>query len=555
MNDSGPSSTSNADESARTLRTIRVQSLFLGCLAGVLVIATLDDPGITCDEPLDILPGQRYVQTLLTQGLGFFEPSTVTRTFRDNAEHPPLGRWLLGLGTMATPLVPAGRYYDYPQLIPARLAPAICFAALVGLVAQASGRRYGRVAGLVAGLALLTMPRAFAHAHFGALETFLALFWTWSLVTAERALRPPRPFWAMMGAGIVFGLALLTKIQAWFLIPIVGTTALLWFSLSIRGVLRATTACALWLLVALLVYGLGWPWLWSETLQRLGDYVGTGTERLSLQTLYFGVIYPDVEVPWHYPWVHLSLALPLGTCALIVSGVAFGWWRRRESPLALMCLGATGIFLVLFSTSLPVYDNTRLFQHTFAGLAIVAGLGAQGLWDVIGRLSVGRPIQRTIARLGLGLVVLSPVVGLWSTHPHGLCYYNELIGGTRGAIDSGLESDYWGVALDPQLLDELSHRVEPGQQVALVPTLWPGQPEAIRTRALANRSVEFVPENNWESADWLLVYRRPAYWPDSIRPRIAEQPATIVRSCQGRWLAGLWANESADFSGQVVADP
>src|SRR4051812_48888241 len=71
----------------------------LGIAAGPAVLLTLDDPGITVDEPLDVRPGRTYIALLRAKGWRFFERPVVDLAFRDNAEHPPLGRWLLGLAS------------------------------------------------------------------------------------------------------------------------------------------------------------------------------------------------------------------------------------------------------------------------------------------------------------------------------------------------------------------------------------------------------------------------------------------------------------------------
>ena len=111
---------------------------------------------------------------------------------------------------------PVGAY-----VLSARLAPALSFAILVGLVTATTARRFGCGAGAVAGFSLLAMPRVFAHAHLAALDTFLSLFWVLALFTVDSALGHRRPVLAAAGAGVAFGLALLTKIHAWFLLPIV----------------------------------------------------------------------------------------------------------------------------------------------------------------------------------------------------------------------------------------------------------------------------------------------------------------------------------------------
>src|SRR5207249_292760 len=152
------------------------------------VVLTLGDPGITIDEPLDVRPGRTYVATLRKQGARFFDREVVRAVFLDNAEHPPMGRWLLGIAsTLGEPFEDVLGGPDPFGVHAGRLAPALAFAVLVGIVAKNAGRRYGRVAGAVAGYSLIVMPRVFAHAHLAALDTFVCLFWTSALLGAERA--------------------------------------------------------------------------------------------------------------------------------------------------------------------------------------------------------------------------------------------------------------------------------------------------------------------------------------------------------------------------------
>ncbi|HEV3122921.1 MAG TPA: hypothetical protein VGY53_13495, partial [Isosphaeraceae bacterium] len=165
-------------------------AIALAALVAVLVIGTLGDPGITSDEPLDVRPGRTYVHEWLANGWGFFRPEVVERVFADNAEHPPLGRWLLGVAAfVGEPFEPFLGGTDPFSVHAGRLAPALAFAALVAIVVLNMAGRRSLSAGAGAGLALLLMPRVFAHAHLAALDTFLCLFWTAALLAAARALQ------------------------------------------------------------------------------------------------------------------------------------------------------------------------------------------------------------------------------------------------------------------------------------------------------------------------------------------------------------------------------
>lgn len=500
-------------------------------VAGLAVVLTLGGPGITVDEPLDVRPGRTYVATLQAKGWRFFAPEVVAAVFRDNAEHPPLGRWLLGLAsTLGAPLEivmmggpdPIGLY-----LHAGRLAPALAFAVLVGLVVLAAGRRRGRVAGLAAGFALVAMPRVFAHAHLGALDTFLCLFWTFALLRVERSLEQSRPTRAMAGAGLAFGLALLTKIHAWFLPPIV----LVW-AVARVGIARALALIAVWGMVGLSLFVLGWPWLWYDSFDRLRAYWGTGVERVSLRVLYFGQVYLDRDVPWHYPWFYFAVTVPIGLHAFGCLGLIQGWRQRRVDPVPLLLAGSIAFFLILFSTRIPVYDGERLFLLVFPLWAILIGRGFAAVWH--------RVVHPAWLRAILVVVLVGQGFGVVATYPFGLSYYNGLVGGLRGAERLGLELTYWNDAVDRVLLDRLVAEAQPGATAALAPTLYPGQGVACTTRAMGRRELVLGDQEAASHADWVVVSRRTAYWSPELRARLARGRQVFSRTSQGVWLSSIW---------------
>lgn len=502
-------------------------ALALGLLASLAILLTLADPGITIDEPLDVRPGRTYVATLRTKGLRFFDRATIDGVFRDNAEHPPLGRWLLGIAsTLGEPFEVVARGRDPVGLyvVSGRAAPALAFGALVALVSATAGGRYGRAAGVAAGVGLILMPRAFAHAHLGALDTFIALFWTLALLSAVRALGSRRPALMMAVAGLAWGLALLTKIHAWFLPPVV----LAW-AIHRVGPRRAVAAVSGWSVVGLATFFAGWPWLWADPVGRLAAYLGTGVERVSIRVLYFGTVYADRDVPWHYPWVYLAATVPVGLLGLAAWGLIRGWRDRRADPFPILLAGSIALFPAVFSTRVPVYDGERLFLPAFPLLAILVGRGFASAWDRAGRRG----------RLAFASLLVAQGVGLATTHPFGLSYYNALVGGLPGAERLGLELTYWNDAVDPVLLADLAERAAPGDSAALAPTLAPDQGKVSTTRGLLARGIVLADQERAGEADWLVVSRREAYWSPEVKARLAEESKVVVRSRQGVWLSAL----------------
>lgn len=498
--------------------------------AGLAVLLTLGDPGLTTDEPLDVRPGRTYIAKLRAQGWHFFDRDVVDQVFADNAEHPPLGRWLLGLAsTLGEPFEvlwlgpdPTGLY-----VLSGRIAPALCFAALVGIVAATAGARFGRAAGLVAGLSLMMMPRVFAHAHLGALDTFLALFWTLALVHAERASRSSRPVRAMALAGVSLALALLTKIHAWFLFPIVG----IWL-LARLPFRKALASGVVWAVTGLALFVLGWPWLWYDSSARLRAYVGTSMVRSTIHTLYFGQVYADRDVPWHYPWLYFAATVPVGLHALGAWGLVKGWRDRAVEPFPLLLAGSIACFLALFSTGVPVYDGERLFLVVFPLWGMLIGRGFASVWIGL--------VNRARTRLAIVLVIMVQGYGVVTLHPFGLSYYNALVGGLPGAERLGLELTYWGDAVDRVLLDRLVEIAPKDAPAALAPTLYPTQGLATTTRPMFRARIILGDEHSARTAEWIVVSRRTAYWKPELTSRLEQGRPVFTRVRQGVWLSAIW---------------
>ena len=530
--------------------TVRRIAVALGAAAGLAVILTLADPGITVDEPLDVRPGRTYVEALREEGWHFFDRRVSDRVFRDNAEHPPLGRWLLGLAsTLGEPLETLAMGGPDPlgvSVLAGRLAPAAAFAVLVGLVAAAAGRRAGRAGGVAAGFALIAMPRAFAHAHLAALDTFISLFWALALLAAVRAVDADRPGRAMAGAGLAWGLALLTKIHAWTLPPIV----LLWALYRLKPV-KALAACAAWAATGLAVFAAGWPWLWYDSWARLSAYLGTGLHRTPIRVLYFGEVYLDREVPWHYPWLYFAATVPIGLHALGVLGLVAGWRGRRRDASPLLMAGAIAGVLALFSLKAPVYDGERLFLIVFPLWAILIGRAFAAAWAASGR---------AWKRAALGAFLACQAYGVVAFHPFGLSYYNALVGGLPGARRLGLELTYWGDAVDGKLLAPLGEGLGPGQSAALAPTLAPGQGAFATPRRLLGRGAVLRDEDAVKAADWVAVYHRTAYLRPEVLEVIARGRLVAENRRQGVRLSALYqiprpASRGRPMPGGVAKSP
>ena len=61
-----------------------------------------------------------------------------------------------------------------------------------------------------------------------------------------------------------------------------------------------------------------------------------------------------------------------------------GWRSRRDDPFPLLLAGSIALFLVVFSTRVPVYDGERLFLLVFPLWAILIGRGSRAALGTLG---------------------------------------------------------------------------------------------------------------------------------------------------------------------------
>jgi Dolichyl-phosphate-mannose-protein mannosyltransferase len=250
----------------------------------------------------------------------------------------------------------------------------------------------------------------------------------------------------------------------------------------IWGVERpALEICTSILAFAPVVGWLGNPAWWRETLPRLAHYYQLTADRKQalpdIRIIYAGEVY-TYSLPWHNAWVLIAITVPLGI--LLASAVGLIWsltrsWKVRDVLPWYFSLHLA--FLpILRMLPTPAHDGVRLFLPTFFFLAAFAGWGVVTIGDALAGW-----IKRPVACRGLvATLVLGPAAWqLAAIHPFELSYYNELIGGPRGAWRRGFELSYWYEAFDGATLVDLNRVLPKGAAVDFL------EPDLINTPTLA----------------------------------------------------------------------
>ena len=517
--------------------------VLVGLLAFILVIATLDPsgsypglvqgPGLTVDEVFNVQQGVLLVEVLRTYGIWILDPVNVREIFGEAGlvpylpDHPPLGRFVLGLGhhvmwSLAAPDSPEGMSVTAC----ARFGSAVLFGLTIFLVGATAGTWFGKEAGWFASISVLLMPRVFSHAHLASLESCVNLTYAlavlcladqWNLLS-EREQEAASIHWKRgLFPGAMLGLAMLTKIQGFLVIPMIILWAL-WY-----GRRRAIPPLLVWGVTGLVVFFVGWPWLWLDPVGHLREFLGSATDRTSLNVWYLGKRYADVDTPWHYPWLMFAVTVPLGLHLLGLAGLVKAIQKKtrdRRLILVLMCL----VFpLVLFSTRAAVYDGERLFLMLFPLWGVFIGLGGKQVWDWLRR--------KKSFKQSMGLTTIFFLLqgwGLVAMHPCQLSYYNLLVGGLRGADAIGLERTYWSDSITRSFLQECVGKIPPGTTIEVAPVLHQFQVEEMEVQsplvrrqkwkfqAYSEKDVSALRKSGRKR--YVMIYYRLADLPDCFHP-------------------------------------
>jgi hypothetical protein len=284
--------------------------------------------------------------------------------------------------------------------------------------------------------------------------------WFAALYAYWRCLDGRKWPWA---AGVVFGLALATKHNA-FLLPftfglhyaVVGFRANRWRGLVLH---RWRVLVSLAVLGPLTLIAL-WPWLWLAPITHVKQWLQFHTSHVHYNFEYLGQNWNAPPFPWHVALVTTLFTVPLGTlaAALTGAGVWIGRWRRKTSarpetaPALLLGLSAAASMVPFFFGTTPIFGAEKHWMPALPTICIAAGVG--GVWA--GRQAAGylaafpSLTERLATRVALGIVggsmVLAAATESVAAQPYALTWYNTLAGGAPGGADLGMNRQFWGVA-------------------------------------------------------------------------------------------------------------
>lgn len=481
------------------------------------LLATARSLGFARDEGFYFSAASTYehwFKVLLETPKKALERGAIDGAWSSNHEHPSLMKSLFAISHMLfhekwKVFHDASTAFRFPGMLMMGLALFVTY--------LFAARAYSRRAGVVAAVALGLMPRVFYNAHLACFDVAIMAMWTSCVYVYWRAeggglqresfqgRRPDSFGWALF-AGVVYGLTLETKHNAWILPAVFVPHALV---LHGRAMMRSATRTNLLPIpVSLLamatvgpaVFLLLWPWLWHDTIPRIQEYVNFHVHHDYYNMEFLGRTYFGPPSPKAYMPVMIFATVPTATLVLFAVG-AFDRIRARllrivdlvrasphralagiddavsgdraETDLLIFLAFALPLAPFLLPTT-PIFGGTKHWIPAYPFLAMLAGRG----FDVV----VARTKMLLQSRASIDEAKLRPLPWLLGacafsgallvtvhSHPFGLSSYVPIVGGTAGGADLGLNRQFWGFTTE-SLAPYFEKNTKPGDRVYYMDT-------------------------------------------------------------------------------------
>ena len=442
-------------------------ALFIAHLA--FLVSTMD-MGFTRDEGYYFHAAEDY-QGWFTEweenraaghGEDSFTMDNIGKHWDNNPEHPVLLKTLFGLSWHELAVERDWMAPTTAMRFPTALFAALLSAFLFLFFVEAFGARVGA---LFAVSALVFMPRYFFHSHLACFDSPMSTMWFMVMYAYWKSYNSRT--WAWL-TGLLFGIALITKLNAFF-IPfalilhwaLTGLRELKWVWSDGKRRLQIPKIPLAFVTMALLgplIFYLGWPRHWFDTFNRIAWYISRHWNHEHYYVYYFGeaLIRPPFSVA--FPFVMTLITVPvitlltgaLGGASLGVEAItgrrkALGFDPRGTGILILINLLLP--ILIIARPTTPIFGGTKHWMHAMPWLCVLAGVGMVRVFSAVWgkRGTWGSSPLRHVAMLVFALVLTVPLFhATLYVHPNGTAYYNEVIGGVRGAADAEMMRQFWG---------------------------------------------------------------------------------------------------------------
>ncbi len=409
-----------------------ITSLIVASIISFLIFVLLNDFGITWDEPIHFANGDKYVAWFMKPRM-----TNVDKFFGVTIDdvHPPFRKLVAGLThellTTRLHVIDNTRGYRISSLL-------FVFPFILAFTYIAIGQ-FGYSIGILVPFMYSLLPHVLFLTPLVTMDYAIAAMWFIAVAAAAKGMKSYK--WLTVSA-ITGGLALLTKLHGYLFLGPIGLYWLWYFRKlfnrkhKTKERIEALKKLIYLIGVAIVIYVVGWPWLWRMPFNHLAEYFRLQLTHDSVPVFVLGQTYK--RVGWWYTPLMFLTTTPLFVLIFFFIGGIYAVVKGRIWDRLML---ANALFPIIFFSAPFVYryDWVRLFLAAFPFACLVAGRGMAVIIKSIGR---------RMRIIGLTIIVLLWIATVYQSviriHPWESAYYNELVGGISGASRYGFETEFWG---------------------------------------------------------------------------------------------------------------
>lgn len=218
--------------------------------------------------------------------------------------------------------------------------------------------------------------------------------------------------------------------------------------------------------------------------------------------LFMGGMADSLTYPWYYLPLWIAVTTPLFILAFFI-GAFVQWKSLKTKPLFVLMAGVFILNLGLYFLLHPaIYDGLRHFLFLLPFMSVLASMAFIEFFQKK-QWGLGRKTAAGLTIIGV-LLTVSDMVRL---HPYEYAYFNELVGGFKGAYGK-YETDYWVAGMKEAVKWlEANETRDPGRSYKIYADGKPFQSQAYFTPNMALVSKK-------EDADYAIIMTRAGFKPD-----------------------------------------
>ena len=206
-----------------------------------------------------------------------------------------------------------------------------------------------------------------------------------------------------------------------------------------------------YLFIKLLKYGIGvalaayvlmvlmWPYAIEAPIAHVKEaFTGMSQFTTGIRQIFEGSMQWSDTLPWYYTPKFILISSPIAVIIGMLIYPFIGGWKKekRFSTFIVYFTFIFPVFWIIYSQA-NVYGGWRHSLFTYLPMVVAAGLGFDALVEI-----VKNRYAKIVLNILPFILLLPPFFHIVKNHPYEYVYFNEMVGGVKGAYGN-YELDYY----------------------------------------------------------------------------------------------------------------